>query len=407
MKVLFIHNRYRCEGGEEAVVASEMAMLRGQGHKVALYERSNTELSLRSPLRLLDFFVRGAIWSRQTYAEVREIVRKEKPDIAHIHNIFFMISPSVYWALWEEKIPVVQSLHNHRLFCPNSGKFFRDGRICEECDRDSCLPALKHCCGRESFPMTLAAIRLLAFHHRKKTFSDKITAYIVSTEFGRKKFISLGLCPEKIRVKPNFIDLEPKARGAGGYALFAGRLFDNKGADVLTQACLKLAGSSVKIVISGDGPLYTKMRRTLQGLVNVEMTGWLPDEKKFDYLRNADFLIFPSICYENMPRIVIEAYACGVPVIASPLGGMRELVRDQITGLHFNLGDSGDLAGKIKWAWEHPEKVRQMGEQALAEYNGKYTMQKNYAIAADVYAETIERFKKNAEREGYGNKAGN
>lgn len=390
MKILIIHSRYKFEGGEEAVVSSEMEMLKRFGHDLVLYERLNKEIEGFSLCGKLNFLTKDIIFSQKTFNEIKELVKREKPDIAHIHNIFFMVSPSVYYALAQSNIPVVQSLHNYRLFCPR-GIFYRNGKICEKCNSKNFMPAIINRCFKDSFIITLSLVRMLRFHFRRKTFQNKISSYIASSEFSRDKLIKLGLSEDKMFVKPNFIDLKVEdAKNHERYALFIGRLFDYKGVRTLISACEKFSNFHIKII--GSGPLYKELKNRVRKMSNIELLGRVSGDEKLEYLRGASFLIFPSQCYESMPRIIIEAFACGVPVIASCLGTRTEPIEDGRTGMYFTPGDSQELASKIKWAWQNPEKMREMGREARKKYEEEYTAEKNYEILMNIYRETIENY---------------
>ncbi|MFH1772657.1 MAG: glycosyltransferase family 4 protein [Candidatus Omnitrophota bacterium] len=391
MKILNIHCCYVYEGGEESVVASEVQMLRKYGHEVILYQRSNREIDKFPLFKRINLLKNEMIWSKKTYSEIKDIVKKEKPDIAHIHNIFFMVSPSVYSALADCNIPVVQSLHNHRMFCPNKGKFFRDDKICEECFGGNFLPAVFNFCGKGSFFQTLCMVCLLRYHHKKKTFKEKIQTYIAASNYSRNKFINLGLSKNKIAVCPNFVSLERKDNANDkSYGLYIGRLFGYKGIETLFSSYENFSESKVKII--GDGYMYSKLKERAKGRGNIEVLGRLSDQKKFECLRSALFLIFPSEVYEQVPRTVVESFACSVPVIAARVGGMSELVEDGKTGLLFNVKDPKDLASKIEWAWKNPDKMRQMGEEARKEYGRKYSEEKNYEILIGIYKDTLNKY---------------
>ena len=205
MKILIIHNHYLEEGGEDRVVDSEIKMLKGFGHEVIIYKRSNKEIKGFPLCKKVKFLLKDIIWSNETYREIREIIKKEKPDVAHVHNICILITPSVYDALDDFNIPVVQTLHNYRLICLN-GLLYRDNKICEECLlRRSFLPALMHKCWRNSFFLSLAMARMLGAYFKKVNSQNKVAAYIALSKFSKNKFIESGLRQGKIFVKQNFI----------------------------------------------------------------------------------------------------------------------------------------------------------------------------------------------------------
>lgn len=393
MRILIIHNHYLEKGGEDEVVSSEIKMLKDFGHSIIFYERSNKEIVKLPFFKKLYFFANDIIWSQSVYKEVKEIVKKEKPDIAHIHNIFVSITPSVYDALSEENIPVVQTLHNYRLLCLN-GLFYRDNKICQDCVKLNLIPSLIHRCYRKSFFLTLFLKRMLDFHFKKKTFQEKIDTYIVLSEFSKKKFTEADFPKDKIYVKPNFVDLKAEKRTMpGDYTLFIGRLINYKGINILITAYQRLKGYQLKII--GGGPLFDKLKKKTEKMNSIELLGRLSYEQTINYIKICKFLIVPSECYETFGRVIVEAFACGVPVVASNIGAIKEIVADGISGLLFNPGDIDDLSKKIKYLMGNNALIISMGEEARRVYEEKYTSEKNYTILMEIYKKTIENKKHN------------
>lgn len=393
MKILVVHNHYLEKGGEDEVVYSEINLLKKFGHKVNFYERSNTEINGISLFKKLCFFTKDIIWSDETYGEIKDLIKKERPDIAHIHNIFFLISPSIYYALSEENIPIVQSLHNYRFICSN-GLFYKDGKICEKCVNNHFWPAVVNRCWRNSFFLTLLVTRVLKTHY--KTFRGKINTYITMSEFSKNKFVEAGLPKEKIYIKPNFIDLQIKERkNVKDYALFVGRLADYKGLDTLISSYREIR-NNFPLKIIGDGPLLKDMQAKIRKTNNIELLGRLPYDRTIKYIRNSAFVIFPSECYENMPRVIIESFACGIPVIASNIGPIKEIIQEGLTGLFFDYGDSKDLSIKIKYLMENKNLISKMGENACKIYEKKFSPEVNYSILMDIYNKTLRNSTANA-----------
>jgi len=212
-----------------------------------------------------------------------------------------------------------------------------------------------------------------------------VDAYIVTTEFAREKFVRGGLPPERLIVKPNFVYPAPdpgKARDA--YALFVGRLSPEKGVDTLLAAW-KRAGVLMPLKIVGDGPLENEVADAIKGLEQVEWLGRQPRERVLALMRGASVLIFPSTCYENFPMTILEAFATGLPVIASNLGGMSSLIDHGRTGLRFRPGNPEDLAAKVEWALAHPGELAGMRREARGEFEAKYTAERNYKMLMEIY----------------------
>jgi len=340
MKVLLVHNSYTQPGGEDTVVAREARMLRDTGHTVIEYSRSNKELEGLWKRPLLPI---GVIWASDALRDLRKLVIRERPDVAHFHNTFAVISPAAYFAFGEHEIPVIQSLHNPRLICP-SANFYRGGKVCTDClGRTMPWPGIVHGCYRNSHVGTAVVGTMIAMHGWLGTWANRVDMYVVFTEFYRDLFVRHGLPSDKIVIKPHFVSPDPGMRCAcdGDYALFIGRLDAEKGIRTVMRAWKQLGGVPLKI--RGGGRLLQETLRVCRdsGLGKVEFVDWLPENEMLAVVKKARFLVWPSEgLYETFGLVAAEAFACGVPVIASGIGAMAEMVKDGRTGLHFRPGDA-------------------------------------------------------------------
>ena len=390
MKVLCIHNGYQQPGGEDAVAAAESQMLGAHGHTVVRYERHNDELRSRRALGALSAGIE-TVWASRTMREVKALIAKEKPDVAHFHNTFPLISPAAYYACVQAGVPVVQTLHNYRLLCP-AATLLRDGKVCEAClGRSVAWPGVVHGCYRGSRAATAAVAAMLAVHRAMGTWREKVDVYIALSEFARRKFIEGGLPAERIVVKPNFVERDPGAKqGAGEYALYVGRLAEEKGLRVLLNAWGRLR-EPIPLWIAGDGPLMDEIASEIRvkELRGIELMGRLAPEEVVRVMHGARFLVFPSVWFEGFPLTVAEAFACGVPVIASWLGTMAEIVMDGENGLLFAAGDADELAAKVEWGWRLSKEMEEMGRAARREYERKYTAEKNYERLIEIYGRAM------------------
>lgn len=381
MRVLFLHNQYQQAGGEDQVFAAESELLEARGHQVLRYTAHNDRVAKMSRRAL----ARTTLWNTEAYRELRELIRKERPHVAHFHNTFPLISPAAYYAARAEGVPVVQTLHNYRLLCLNS-LLYREGRVCEEC-LGSAVPwkGVAHACYREDRKASGAVATMLITHRALGTWRKAVDAYAVFTEFAREKFVQGGLPEKKLMVKPNFVDPDPgMGEGKGGYALFVGRLSQEKGVDTLLAAWERL-GEKVPLKIVGDGPLAPRVAEAAGRLKGVAWLGRQPRERVLALMKDAWALIFPSGCYEGFPVVLAEAYAAGLPVIACDLGSMSSLVDHGRTGLHFRPGDPPDLATQVEWASTHPVEMEQMRREARSEFETKYTAERNYEALMGIY----------------------
>jgi glycosyltransferase involved in cell wall biosynthesis len=391
MKLLILHNRYRFTGGEDKVVQAEKSLLEANGHEVMLLEENNHNI-----VSILDTFVaaRGAIYSFAAKDRVEAEINRFRPEIVHVHNFFPLFSPAVYDACYSAGVPVVQTLHNYRLACPKAMPF-RDGKICEDCiGKLIPLSSVVYACYRNSYLQSSIVAAMTTWHWLRGTWQKRVDAYIVFTKFQKEKMIKAGLPAEKIYIKPNFIchpDLPIKDSKLGNYLLFVGRLSEEKGVSVLIDAYLQ-NNLSMPLKIVGDGPLRQILQAKVQnaGYSNlIEFLGFQEQSTVLSLMRDAKFLVIPSIWYEGFPLAIVEAFACSLPVLAPKLGSMAEIVNDKVNGWHFEAGNSQDLAVKINWAVKHPEFLAVTGKNARYTYELNYTSEVNYEQLIKIYQETI------------------
>ena len=354
MKILLCHNFYQLPGGEDQVYRDEGWLLEQAGHHVIRFERDNRVIDGISQMRMAAM----AVWSKECYEAIRQLLRNDRPDLVHFHNTFPIISPSGYYAARRAGVPVVQTMHNFRTICPAS-TLLRDGVVCERCiNKTFAWPAVVHKCYRHSRKASAATAISSSIHRLRGTRHTCINRYIVLTEHSRQRFIASGLDPDKVSVKPNFVRPDPGPVAAtGDHAVFVGRLSTEKGIDTLLTAW-RLIGRNIPLKIIGDGPLREKVREAAEQNSAIEWLGQVSLERVLQEVGQAQVLICPSIWYETFGRTMIEAFATATPVIASNIGSMRELVADGTTGLHFRAGDAADLAAKINQLFDD-ESFRQ------------------------------------------------
>lgn len=380
--VLVVHNAYQQPGGEDTVVASEISLLRQRGHVVEEFTRCNNDIRGSNSMAL----AAGTVWSRSSFSDFDSAVRTFQPDIIHVHNTFPLISPSVYWLAARLDVPVVQSLHNFRLLCPQ-GTFLRKGAVCESCLGGAPLLGVLRGCYRGSRSQTAVLAGMLVAHRVLGTWQNKIARYIALNEFCRQKFIEGGLPAGRITIKPNFVDLpEIVERRRSGF-LFVGRLSPEKGIEVLVRAAVAVPHVSLRV--AGIGPMMS----LLDGIANIAALRALAAEDVYAEMCNATALVLPSICYESFPRTLVEAYACSLPVIASRIGSLPSLVEEGVTGLLFRSGDAADFASKIRWAHQNPVRMAEMGQAARLKYEAEFTPDINYQQLMEIYADAIQECK--------------
>lgn len=388
-KILLVHNAYMHAGGEDAVFEDEGALLEGHGHLVLRYQTNNDRISGMGPISLAS----KTVWNRGAYRGLRDLIRRQRPGVVHLHNTFPLISPAAHHAAAAEGVPVVQTLHNYRLLCPN-GLFFRDGRPCEDClGKALALPGVAHGCYRESRAATAATAGMVAAHRLLGTWSGGVDRFVALTAFARDKFIEGGLPAERISVKPNFVSPDPGVGdGRGGYALFVGRLSQEKGVGTLLKAWDQPGGDTVPLKIVGDGPFSGAVARAAEQNPLIEWVGRRSPGETRRLMQDAAMTVLPSEVYETFGRVAAESFAAGTPVVAAKIGAIEELVDHGRTGLHFKPGDAGDLAHQVqRLAADTSGEVARMRRAARSEYEEKYTAERNYRLLADIYAAAVGR----------------
>lgn len=379
MRILIAHNAYQQRGGEDSMVDAELELLRGHGHAVEVFQRHNDELKAVPQWKAAV----DTVWSRKSAAALTAVIDRFRPDIVHFHNTFPLISPSAYWAVQAAGLPVVQTLHNFRLHCPQA-MYLRDGQVCEDCLGHQPWRSVLHACYRGSRAQSAVLSGMLVWHRALGTYRDKMTRYIALNEFCRRKFIEGGLPADRVVVKPNFVDFGVAQPSPRAGLLFVGRLSAEKGLRTLREAMALLTG--VQLRVAGEGPEAA----VLDGVPGVTKLGRLVVEDVRQEMNAATALVAPSICYETFGLVVIEAFACGTPVIVSRIGALAGLVEDGVTGLLFEPGSAADLAAKMKWAQSHPEEMAQMGRNARLEYERSYTAEHNYQLLMNIYEDAID-----------------
>jgi glycosyltransferase involved in cell wall biosynthesis len=332
---------------------------------------------------------KDTLWSRKSYHEVRSLIRRERPDVMHCTNTFPLLSPAVYYAAKEEKVPVVQGLHNYRQICP-AAVMVRDGQVCEDClGKSFAWPAVVHRCYRNSRAGSLVVAGMLALHRWMATWTKTVSRYYAVSAFARNKFVEAGVPEEMIDVKWNFIDTDPGVGpGHGGYAVYVGRLSHEKGVRVLIDAWSRLR-QPMPLKIVGDGPCRDELQRAAAENPLIEMLGARPLSEVYDIIGNAAVLVIPSIWYEAFGRTIIEAFAKGTPVIGSRIGAISELLMDGEAGYLFHPGDPADLADKVRRFQELPSPAP-LRAAARRSYENRFTADANYQVLMQILQRAVD-----------------
>lgn len=385
MRILACHNHYQHAGGEDAVFADECALLTDRGHTVLPYTVHNDVIDQMSRWSV----AWRSLWNPTTANEVGELIDRERPDVLHCTNSFPLISPSVYYAARRRGLAVVQSLHNYRLLCCNA-LLLRDGQPCESClDRKLAWPGIRHACYRDSRAGSAVVAAIQAAHRLGGAWTRAVDVLTACTDYSRNKFIAAGLPEQRLVTRTNFVFPDPgPGDGSGKFALFVGRLSAEKGVETLLEAWRHMA-PQIPLKIVGDGPLQPEVQRAANQLAQVEWLGRLPSAEVIRLAGDARCLVLPSICYENGPKAMLEAYAKGTPVIASRLGAMTESVVEGRTGLLFEPRSGRDLAAQVERIWRDDALEASLRRGARAEYESRYSPDVAYRNLIDCYEQAL------------------
>jgi len=383
MRILLIHNFYQQFGGEDQVVLQEMERLK-KDHEVFFYSRHNDDLLTLSSVQKAKA-VFSTISSGTTKSQIAEAVAAFKPDLAFVHNIYPLISPSLYHTLHALRVPIVQVIHDFRPLCTN-GWFFNSTGVCEKCKDGNYLHAIRHKCYKDSYVFSTLYATTMSYVRASGALA-KVDAFICLTEFAKGKLQSAGVDAARIYVRPNSIDATKvtPSIGSGNYVAFIGRLSPEKGLWTLVRAFEQLNGPVLKI--AGTGPLEEPIRKYIEEkqIANIELVGFLSGEQKAEFLHGSMFTVVPSEWYEMFPLVMLEAWAAGKPSISAKLGAMTELVEEGQNGLLFNVGDAADLAKKIDLLYRSPQLVSEMGAKARRLVETRFSLQANDELLTEIF----------------------
>jgi glycosyltransferase involved in cell wall biosynthesis len=390
MRILQIHNFYQQSGGEDIVLANEDKLLTRHGHEVFQFVMHNDAISDMAQIAV----AAKTLWNGDAYRAISQKIEKYGIDVVHAHNTFPLISPAVYYAARAAQVPVVQTLHNYRLLCP-AATFFRNGAICEDCLGKSIpWPAVAHRCYRDSLAASGMTALMQTTHRAAHTWSSKVSTYVALSKFSMSKFVEGGLPRQRITVKPNFVLDDPgigSGEGAGDgrrYALFAGRLAPEKGVHTLLKAWAGLK-IPVTLKIAGDGPLRADVESLAQTTANVEYLGYCTRPRVYELMRNAALLVFPSEWYEASPLSVMEAMACGTPVLAADQGSLTEMIVPDRNGSLFPAGNVSGLMSLLEGLFSHEDKLCGMRYSTRQYYADHFAPAPNYDALMAIYSSVL------------------
>jgi len=399
LRVLQVHNKYRPGwGGEDTVAALEADLLRQNGHEVERLSAWTGELEGANALKMIGAGF-GAVWSSRGYSATKQAISRFSPDILHVHNTFPLLSPSIFWAASNADVPVVQTLHNYRVACANA-LLLRDNKPCEDCVGKFPWPALRHRCYGSSFFRTAAVASKNVVHGWLGTFQTKVHAYVALTEFSREVMVRAGLPRERIFVKPNFTPAPAKLLTVRlPRVVYVGEIARPKGANLLLEAWARLAPAGHQLSIVGDGRERAELERRYAMNSTITWHGRRSREKVMELVAASQWLVLPSLAYENCPMSVLEAFSVGTPVIVPNHGAFAVMVSHRQEGLLFSPGDAASLTSALGAAVDVPGgDWVQWSANAQSKYLNEYSEKASYGRLIFIYQKAIETFHRSSSR---------
>lgn len=390
MKILAIHNFHRkgSASGDDQVFKSETMLLESYGNQVIKYTVSNDEFDNAGLIgKLLATF--GMLWSVKNYKEVQQLIKKEKPDIVHIHTFFPLLSPSILYAAKRNGLKVVATLHDTRFVCPCSTSL-RGVELCNKCGDGKYFRMCKYRCFKNSRVQSLIVAGIFTYHRIRKSFYKQIDQYICLNENQIRLLTNSGFDKDKITKKYNFVSdaesnlKEIKVNGLPErYVVFYGRIGEEKGIRILMKIWDKL--TDIPLVIMGGGPLEEELTKWAETHENVYFLGYTGHDKCLSIVKGGEFVVFPSIWYEGCSMVEIEAESLGKGIVATNLGFSAEAIENGVNGYKVELGDIDSFCKCIKELWYKPELIYEIGRNAKKDYNKKYRPEDNYEQLLNIY----------------------
>jgi glycosyltransferase involved in cell wall biosynthesis len=407
LKIVLAHKYFHPGGGPETVMFQSLRVLNSLGHEIIPFSMKHP-LNLKTPYS--KYFVSevdynnhkkailtklktaiNLIYSVEAQKKMEKLINDTCPQIAHLHNIYHQISPSILRTLKKHGIPVVMTLHDFKLACPNY-TFLKNGAPCEICEGKHFYKAVINRCVKNSFVYSFLGALEMYLHKLLNLYTRYVDVFIVLSRFSKEKMIKYGLPEEKIEILPNSIDVNqylPPQQPAE-YILFLGRLSEKNGIFTLVQAMKHIP--KVKLKIAGEGEMgpFLKEYASREGLENVEFLGFVTGEKLQRLIQGCYFTVFPALCYHNCPMSILESQAFGRPVLASNLGSIPEFVQNGLDGLCFNPGDVEDLREKIKYLYQKPLLVEKMGLAGYEKVKRDFSTERYYSELIKIYQDLLK-----------------
>ncbi len=410
MKILQINKFHNIEGGTERYYIELSKLLENHGHEVAFFSMYDSKnIKTRWEKYFVDYLsfrkvnfknglkiIKRMIYSLEAKNKINQLLDVFHPDMVHIHNIYNHISPSILPEIMRRNIPIVQTVHDYHMLAPNRN-LFHNGNICEITKKDQYYKAILHKCIKNSYSASFLAVITMYLHKIFGLYTKYIDCYISPSNFTKKLMNEYGYNKKYIVVLPNFTNFKKRnlfnSNIKDKYILYFGRLSPEKGLDFLIEVIRQIP--YINLYIVGDGPESSMLRAKIKkyNLRSIRLLGYLSGFHLEKVIASCYFTIVPSIWYENYPNSILESFASCKPVIASNIGGIPELVRNNETGLLFTPNDVNDCVRKILLLWNNPKLVREMGQNALNFASKKFDPEDHYRKIIKIYRSLVEEYR--------------
>jgi glycosyltransferase involved in cell wall biosynthesis len=390
VRIFQVFNEQRYRGGDHAVVDATMRVLTQYGQQPRLVLKSSKILENSIIRRIHAFW--GGVYNIRSYYEMRRLLKEDRPDVVHVHSVYPMFSPSVLVACRRANVPVVMTVHSHGLTCPTWNHVYK-GRVCEDCVGGHEYWCVLKNCRNNIFESSGYALRT-SVARRFRLFHDNVSMLIVMTLFAKRRLLQTGFRDDQIALVPNPASMKGSAvsPSSGKYVGFVGRVSQEKGVDTLLAAAAQLP--DIQFKVAGDGPLLSEMKA--RAPFNVEFLGRLRSDQLREFYGRSRFVVVPSVCFEQFPLALLEAMALGLPVIASRIGGLPEIVDECVTGSLFEPGNPVALIRELRRLWDDPQLCNRMGRAGQQKVIREYNEEVYFHNLMSVYQTAILRSTNNA-----------
>ncbi len=376
--VLAINKFYYRFGGVETYYFSLIEMLQKRGHPIAAFAMqhprnepspwawafvSPVDYADRRPWARLRAAAR-ALYSFEARRKLDQLLRAFRPDVAHLQHIYRQLSPAVLDALAARGVPIVQTVHDYWMVCPNRRMYLtRPQRMCYRCKGGRFYHAIIQRCVYDGLATSVLGAMEAYLQRLTQIYRRRVRTFIVPSRFMAQRLAEAEIDPTRIVTLPYFLEASqftPNFDGEG--VLFVGRLEVEKGVQVLLQAARMLP--TIPFRIAGSGSSEAAFKAQAANLANVSFLGGLSPEQVRAAMQQARIVVVPSVWHDIAPLVLLEAFASGTPVVATAVGGIPEIVRDGETGLLVPPGDATAMAEAVQKLYNTPSDVASMGKAA-------------------------------------------